>query len=335
MRASHVFRTVETHTGGNPTRTIVHGVPRLAGDTMMAKLADFRERFDWIRGALMFEPRGHDGMAGCVLTEPCDPRADVGVLFMENAGYVTMCGHSTIGLCTALVETGVIAGAGPHTPILLDTPGGVVSASVAVTDGAVDSVCFRNAPSFAVQLDLPVDTAEHGRLKVDVAYGGNFYAIVDAGSVGLTLDRAHVADAVDLGSRLLPQVQKAASVCHPLLPGLDTVTHIMFVAPDPAIARGGRSLVVFPPKTADPSPCGTGTCARAAAAVARGDARVGDSIVYESVTGARFEARVAQAAPLGSTPAWIVELTGTAYVMAQATYTLDPRDPLRHGFHVR
>jgi proline racemase len=335
MRTSHVFRTVETHTGGNPTRTIVYGVPRLAGNTMMAKLADFRERFDWVREALMLEPRGHDGMAGCVLTEPCDPRADVGVLFMENAGYVTMCGHSTIGLCTALVETGAVPDADSHTTIFLDTPGGLVPANVTVSDGVVETVCFRNAPSFAAHLDLLVDTAEYGRLKVDIAYGGNFYAIVEASSVGLTLDREHVAEAINVGSRLLPQVQKVATVSHPVLSGLDTVTHVMFIAPDPAIPAGGRSLVVFPPRTADRSPCGTGTCARAATAVARGDARIGDTIIHESITGARFEAYIAEAAALQSTPAWTVELTGTAYVMSQSTYTLDPRDPLRHGFRVR
>jgi proline racemase len=334
MRADHVFRTIESHTGGNPTRTVLSGVPPLEGGTMLEKMLDLQRRLDWVRTALMFEPRGHSVMSGCILTAPCDPRADVGVVFIETSGYLPMCGHDTIGLCTVLVETGAVTVKEPYTDIRLDTPAGLVEARVKVCEGRAEEVSFVNAPSFLLHRDVEIDLPPHGRVRADIAYGGNFYAITEAAQVGLTLDVDHAAEAIAIAKRLRPAFDAAAHVVHPSLPDIRGLTHIQYFGPAVTDGADARILVIIRPGGADRSPCGTGTCAKVATLVARGDLQMGEEFVHESITGALFRARAVEQARVGDLPAVRVEVTGSAFITGESTFVLDPDDPMRHGFLV-
>jgi proline racemase len=334
MQAEHVFRTIETHTGGNPTRIILSGVPPLAGETMLRKMLEFERRLDWIRTALMFEPRGHSVMSGCVLTAPCDPAADMGVIFIEASGYLPMCGHDTIGLCTALVETGAVPITTPVTEIKLDTPAGLVEARVRITDGRAAEVSFVNAPSFLLHRDVEIELPPYGKVVADIAYGGNFYAIIDASQVALTLELAHTAEAIGLAKVLRSAFDEAVEVRHPTLPDIRGLTHIQYFSPPASPDADARILVIIRPGGADRSPCGTGTCAKVAALVARGELEMGEDFIHESITGSFFRARAVERAKAGDIPAVRVEVTGSAYLTGESTFVLDPADPMRHGFLV-
>jgi len=331
MEFTHAFRTIETHTGGNPTRTVISGVPRIPGDTMLAKLAYFREHCDWIRQALMYEPRGHDVMSGCILTDPVSPEADYGVLFIEVGGYLLMNGHDTIGLVTALVESGQVP-AQEATPVVLDTPAGLVHTVAHVRDGRVVSVSFDNVPAFAVQRNVAVDVPDLGSISVDIAWGGNFFGLVDAGKLCLDLqpERAHAA--IALAQVILGAVNRQVDVRHPELPGVHGITHVEFFAAPTDPAADVRNMIVVPAGGVDRSPSGTGTCARAALLYASGKVPVGGTIVDESVTGALFRATIIEAARVGPYDAVRVRVTGSAHMYGDSTFVLDPDDALQYGF---
>jgi proline racemase len=331
MEFRHVFRTIETHTGGNPTRTVVSGVPRIPGDTMMDKARYCEAHYDWIRQALMYEPRGHGVMSGCLLTEPVHPEADFGVIYIEVGGYLPMCGHDTIGLVTALVETGQVEPR-PVTSVVLDTPSGIVRTEAHVEDGRVTAVSFDNVPSFVYREDVRVDVPEVGTVSVDIAWGGNFYGLVEAAAVGLVLAPDRARDAIRLARRIRRAVDAAVEVVHPLFPHVRGLTHVEFYGPPTHPAADVKNMVVVPPGGVDRSPCGTGTSAKAAILHARGALPVGASFVHESVTGALFRATVLGEDQVGSFPAVRVRITGRAYLYGESTFVVDPRDPLQHGF---
>jgi proline racemase len=334
VRADHVFRTIESHTGGNPTRVVLSGVPPLVGETMLERMLDLEHRLDWIRTALMFEPRGHSVMSGCVLQPPCDPRADVGVIFIEASGYLPMCGHDTIGLCTILVETGAVAVTEPYTDIRLDTPAGLVEARVRVSDGRAREVSFVNAPSFLLHRDVEITLPPFGRVVADIAYGGNFYAITEASQVGLNLDIDHAAEAIAIAKLLRPVFNRTVEVAHPTIPDIHGLTHIQYFGPPVSPEANARILVVIQPGGADRSPCGTGTCAKVATLVSKGELQIGEEFVHESITGALFRARAVTRVQIGGIAGVRVEVTGSAHLTGESTFVLDPEDPMRHGFLV-
>lgn len=213
----HVFRTIESHTAGNPTRTVLSGVPELSGDTMLARMHDLAANHDWVRTSLMFEPRGHAVMSGCLVLPPCDPRADVGVLYIEASGHLPMCGHDTIGVVTALIEHGLVRSREPVTRLVLDTPAGLVETTAAVSDGHVASVTFTSTPSFLYAEDVPLELPEVGTVRVDIAWGGNFYAIVEASSVGLDLTDPRVGERIMVAETIRDRVNAVVDVRHPAL----------------------------------------------------------------------------------------------------------------------
>jgi proline racemase len=332
MQFSHVFRTIETHTGGNPTRTIVSGVPNLVGDTMMEKAQYLVDHYDWIRQALMYEPRGHGVMSGVVVTEPVHPEADFGVIYIEVGGLLPMCGHDTIGFVTALVETGQVSVQGGRTEIVLDTPSGLVRAEARVEDGRATAVSFENVVSFVAFSDLSVEVPDVGPVTLDIAWGGNFYGIVEAASVGLTLTPNHAREAIRLARKIRKAVDSAVEVVHPEFPNVRGLTHVEFYGPPTKPGADVKNMVVVPPGGVDRSPCGTGTSAKAAVLHARGALPVGASFVHESVTGALFTATVLGEEPLAGHAGVRVRVSGSAHLYGDSTFVVDGRDPLKHGF---
>lgn len=330
----HAFRTIESHTAGNPTRTVLSGVPALRGDSMLAKMQDLEASHDWVRTALMFEPRGHSVMSGCIVLPPCDPRADVGVLYIEASGHLPMCGHDTIGLVTVLLQEKLLDAVEPTTRVVLDTPAGIVETIAEVEGGRVTSVSFTSTPSFLLARDVPVDVPDLGRFTVDVAWGGNFYAIVQANDVGLDLTDVRVGKRILYAELIRDRLNDTVDVRHPELDGVAGVTHVQFIGPPRDPEANNLCSVVIRPGGADRSPCGTGTSARTATLVARGELAIGEPLVHESITGGLFRSVAVEETKVGDLPAVRNRITGTAYVTGTAEWTIDPEDPLRDGFLV-
>lgn len=330
----HVFRTIESHTAGNPTRTVLSGVPELSGDTMLARMHDLAANHDWVRTSLMFEPRGHAVMSGCLVLPPCDPRADVGVLYIEASGHLPMCGHDTIGVVTALIEHGLVRSREPVTRLVLDTPAGLVETTAAVSDGHVASVTFTSTPSFLYAEDVPLELPEVGTVRVDIAWGGNFYAIVEASSVGLDLTDPRVGERIMLAETIRDRVNAVVDVHHPALRGVAGVTHVQLIGPPRRTDATNLCSVVIRPGGADRSPCGTGTSARTAALVAQGRLQMGERLVHESITGEVFASVPVERVRVGPYDAVRTKITGSAYLTGTAEWSVDPRDPLADGFLV-
>jgi proline racemase len=336
MRPVRVFRTIESHTGGNPTRTILSGVPPVPGATMLDKMHHLGDHMDGIRRLLMYEPRGHGVMSGCILTEPTTPGADLGVVYIEVGGYLPMCGHDTIGLVTALVETGQIplpAGA-DGVEVALDTPSGVVRAWAEVRAGRVVEVRFDNVPSFLYRRDLEVAVDGLGPVRLDIAWGGNFYGLVEAATVGVQLEPAGARDAIRKARAIRAAVDRILDVAHPLLTGVRGLSHVEFYGPPASPAADVRNMVIVPPGGVDRSPCGTGTSAKAAVLFGRGELGVGGSFVHESVTGATFRATILATDRVGPFEAVRVRIAGSARVYGESTFVLGGDDPLPEGFFV-
>lgn len=332
MRYSKMFTTIDTHTGGEPTRTITSGIPRIPGNTMAEKMLYMQEHLDWIRTALMFEPRGHSVMSGVVLTEPTHPEADIGVIFIETGGYLPMCGHDTIGVATALVEAGMVPISEPVTSICLDTPAGLTRVRVEVADGRARSVTFRNIPSFVMAMDATVAVEGIGPVTLDVAYGGNVYAIVPAEAVGLSISPNHTSRIIDIGRRVRQAVNREISIVHPEKEFIRGCTHVQFYEPSTRTEADFKNAVFLADAGIDRSPCGTGTSARLACLHARGRLQTGDGFVHESIIGSLFRARVAEETRVGDLPAVIPEVTGSAWVMGINQWVIQPDDPLAKGF---
>ncbi|WP_140000028.1 proline racemase family protein [Paenibacillus paridis] len=331
MNATRVYRTIDTHTGGNPTRTIISGMPKLEGTTMAEKMLDMKRNHDSIRRLLMNEPRGHEVMSGACLVPPCHEEADVGVIYIETGGYLPMCGHDTIGFCTALVECGLVPVEEPITVIKLDTPAGLVRAEVTVKDGTALQVAFRNIPAFLHSVSR-VNVQGLGDVACEIAYGGNFFAIIDARRCGLQLEPSNAAAIVRQAVQIRQAINKCLVVEHPESPFIRGVTHIEFYgdARDPEADL--RNAVVVPPGGIDRSPCGTGTSAKLAALFAQGKIGLGETFVYESIVGSLFRGRVVEQTMIAMHPAVVTEIAGTARMMGMHTFYSNPEDPLNEGY---
>jgi len=309
-----------------PTRVITGGVGPLPGSSMLERKEHFETELDDLRRLLMREPRGHGAMSGAILQPPTRPDADWGVLFIEVSGCLPMCGHGTIGVATVLVETGMVAVHEPETVVRLDTPAGLVEARVAVEDGAARSVTLRNVPAFLERRDAEVDG-----LHYDLAFGGNFYVIVDAAAAGLEVDPARAPELIDAGARIMAAIDAADRPVHPADERIAGVRHVIFTAPgrDGADARGAVSIH---PGWLDRSPCGTGTSARMAQLHARGELPLDRPFVHESVIGTRFTGRLVEETEVAGRPAVVPEITGRAWITGMGQYLLDPTDPFPAGF---
>jgi proline racemase len=333
MRTKHVFHVVDSHTEGMPTRVVTGGVGVVPGATMAERRQHFIDHLDHIRTLLMYEPRGHGAMSGAILQPPIHPDADYGVLFIEVSGCLPMCGHGTIGVATVLAETGMVELTEPVTTIRLDTPAGLVVVEVAVKDGAATSATIRNVPSFGYALDRIVEVAGLGPVTYDMAYGGNFYAILPIESVGLPFDRSCKQEILAAGLAIMDAINASAAdrPVHHERPDISGCHHVQFVAPG-SDAKHSRHAMVIHPGWFDRSPCGTGTAARLAQLHARGEIAVGAELVNESFIGTRFIGRIDAKTTVAGRPAIIPTITGRAWLTGTAQYFLDPDDPFPAGF---
>jgi proline racemase len=332
MRSRRVLHAVESHTEGMPTRVITGGVGVLPGATMLERRQWFLDNSDDLRTLLMYEPRGHASMSGAILQPPTRSDADFGVLYIEVSGCLPMCGHGTIGVATVLVETGMVEVISPITTIRLDTPAGLVAAEVAVSpDGAAQSVTIRNVPSFAYDLDAVVRVPGVGEVRYDLAYGGNFYAMVELSDLGLPFDRAEKQRLLDAGLSIMDAINEQNRPVHPENPEIDSCHHVQLIAPGSDAKRSRHAMAIYP-GWFDRSPCGTGTSARMAQLHARGLLELNTDFVNESFIGTEFVGRLVEEVTVAGRAAVVPTITGRAWVTGTSQYFLDPTDPFPAGF---
>ena len=330
------LRTIDAHTAGEPLRLIVEGWPAPKGRTILEKRAWARQHQDHLRRALMWEPRGHFDMYGALLTEPERPDSDAGVLFMHNEGFSTMCGHGVIAVVTIALERGLITPRAEGT-IVLDSPAGQIlaRAEVASTSGVrrVSRVSFVNVPSFVLVSALPIRFGSR-TVAVDVAFGGAFYAIVDAEAVGLSVRPERLTELRAAGMAIKKAVEEAVTVVHPLEAGLRGVYGTIFTGPAEAAGADLRNVTIFADAEVDRSPCGTGTCAVLAVLDAMGLVDPSRPFVHESIIGSTFTARVAGRSHAGELAAIVPELSGDAWITGEHTFLVNENDPFRGGFRI-
>jgi proline racemase len=315
------IEAVDSHTEGMPTRVVTAGVDPIPGATMLERKLRFEAEMDDLRLLLMREPRGHSAMSGAILQPPTRDDADWGVLFIEVSGCLPMCGHGTIGVATVLVETGLVEVREPETVVRLDTPAGLVEARVAVSGGRARAVTLRNVPAFLYERGRAV-----GDVVCDIAFGGNFYALVPVE----TVDPAQAGELIRNGLEIMAGINERPPV-HPLDPRISGCRHVVFHAPgrDGAHARNATSIH---PGWLDRSPCGTGTCARMAQLHARGELALGEPFVNESLIGTRFTGRLVGETDVGGLPGVVPEITGRAWITGRGEYVLEADDPFPAGF---
>jgi len=323
--------TVEMHTGGEPLRIVTGGYPALAGATLLEKRREARERHDRLRRLLMREPRGHAEMYGAVLVPPDDPAADLAVLFLHNEGYSTMCGHAVIALGRYAIDKGLVAAMVPTTQVAIQCPCGLVVATVTVEGSKSGAVSFESVPAFAAALDAPVSVPGYGEVRVDIGYGGAFYAILPAATLGLSLTDNPLGTKLAAAKAVTAALRDHPSIVHPEEPDLSFLYGtILTEAPD---APGpARNLCVFGGGQIDRSPTGSGVTARLAVDHAKGLIGPGDTRDFLSVTGSRFTGAVVRDARCGDRPAVVVRVAGQAHYSGEAVFRLEEDDPFAEGF---
>jgi proline racemase len=320
------FEAVDSHTEGMPTRVVTAGVDPIPGATMLERKLHFEAEMDDLRLLLMREPRGHSAMSGAILQPPTRDDADWGVLFIEVSGCLPMCGHGTIGVATVLVETGMVDVREPETVVRLDTPAGLVEARVAVEGGRARAVTLRNVPAFLLERDRRV-----GDLVCDIAFGGNFYALVRAADAGVEIDPARGGELIERGAQIMDAINASGAPVHPEDARIAGCRHVVFHGPGTGGAHA-RNATSIHPGWLDRSPCGTGTSARMAALHARGELAIGEPFVNESLIGTRFTGRLVGETRVGGLAAVVPEITGRAWVTGMGRYLLDAEDPFPAGF---
>ncbi len=327
------FSCIDAHTCGNPVRVVSGGGPFLQGADMSEKRLHFLREYDWIRKGLMFEPRGHDMMSGSILYPPSDPANDAGILFIETSGCLPMCGHGTIGTVTVMIEEGLIA---PKTPgqLRLETPAGLVRVSYVQEGNKVLSVRLTNVKSYLAAADIAVDCPDLGPLKADVAYGGNFYAIVDVQENFSGL-QDYTADQLISWSRVLRrQINERHAFVHPENPNIRGLSHLLWTGQTISPQATARNAVFYGDKAIDRSPCGTGTSARMAQWHAKGKLKKGKPFIHESIIGSQFTGRIEEETTLAGRPAIVPSIEGWAKVTGYNTIIIDESDPYAFGFQV-
>lgn len=326
---------VDYHAAGEPFRIVTDGVPPLHGENVLAKRRYVMEELDEIRQLLVNEPRGHADMYGCFVTEPDDEGADLGVVFFHNAGYSTACGHGTIALVTWALEHGLVSVAHPETRVVVDVPSGRLETMARIEGGRARSVRFRNVPAFVVEEDLRLETTA-GPISVDVAFGGAFYASIDATRLELPVDPSNISAFIDLGREVKSLLESARRVVHPLEPELRGIYGVIFFQDEddqPIMTQ--RNVTVFADGEVDRSPCGSGTSARLALLERSGQIRRDTPFRHRSIVGTEFSACVVGETEVDGLPAVITEVEGTAYLTGRHEFVLEPEDPLGTGFQLR
>jgi proline racemase len=324
---------VEAHTGGEPFRVVVDGLPEIPGNTMLERRQFAREHLDPLRKAMMWEPRGHADMYGGWPGTAVSDDSDISVLFVHNEGFSTMCGHGIIALCKVVLDTGMIPADHPEATLRIDTPAGQVVATSQVVDGVVQATSFLNVPSLAVALDATVQVEGLGEIVFDLGFGGGFYAIVEAGSAGVDLDDA--AGLITAGRLIKKAIVDSRDIEHPSHPDLGFLYGVIFTGPPRAGGAHSRNVCVFADGELDRSPTGTGVSTRLAILHARGGIDIGETLTIESIVGSRFTGRVAGTTTVDGQAAIVPEIGGSAHITGRADLWIDPDDVLGGGFLIR
>ena len=327
--------TIDAHTAGEPFRVITGGFPKIPGKTILERRRYAQEHLDHLRTALMWEPRGHADMYGCIVTPPVSREADIGILFMHNEGYSTMCGHGIIGIVKVALETGILPMQAPETNVKIDTPAGLVTAHAQVEDGQITSVRFQNVPSFVLELDERVIVPGMGEISYDIAFGGAFYAFVQAEEIGLGLMPSDFRPLIEKGMAIKRAVMENRQIMHPFEKDLSFLYGTIFIGPPQDKDAHSRNVCIFAEGEVDRCPTGTGVSARLAIHHARNEVEVDEKITIESIIGTRFSARILRTTTFSHYPAVIPEVTGTAHITGRNEFLLDPSDPLKDGFILR
>jgi proline racemase len=324
--------SIDAHTEGEPFRVITGGYPELPGESILARRRYALENLDHLRTALMWEPRGHADMYGCIVIPPVTPEADFGVLFMHNEGYSTMCGHGIIGITTVALEAGLVPMTSPETRVKIDTPAGLITAHARVSAGRVQSVYFHNVPSFVLIMNEAVNVPGLGKIHYDIAYGGAFYAFVQAEAVGVHCSPEDFRALIEKGMAIKRSIMASRPILHPFEEDLSFLYGTIFIGPPQKQGAHSRNVCIFAEGEVDRSPTGTGVSARLAIHHARGEISLNEPITIESIIDSRFSGRVVQTTTFGPHPAIIPEVEGTAYITGRHEFLIDPNDPLRNGF---
>jgi trans-L-3-hydroxyproline dehydratase len=327
--------TIDAHTAGEPLRIITAGLPQIPGDTILAKRRYAKENLDQLRKALMWEPRGHADMYGCIITDPVTPDGDLGVLFLHNEGFSTMCGHGIIGLAKVGLDTGLIDKPGDNPVVKMDTPAGRVTAIGKRENGRITSVSFLNVPSFVYALDQIVEVPGLGQVRYDIAFGGAFYAFCRAEELGVGLSGSDFHQLIDAGVRVKQAIMAERSIQHPFEEELSFLygTIIIGDAHDPE--HHSRNVCIFADGEVDRCPTGTGVSARAAIHHARGELRENEPFIVESILGTTFSGEVTSITSFGPYTAVIPKISGAAHITGRNELLIDPADPLAFGFILR
>jgi proline racemase len=317
---------------GEPTRIVIGGIPNIKGNTMAEKKEYLEKNLDYVRTAIMLEPRGHNDMFGSIITQPCDPEADFGIIFMDGGGYLNMCGHGTIGAITAAIETGMIEAKEPITNVVMESPAGIVRAEATVKDGKVKEVSFVNVPAFLYKKDVEVELEGVGKVKFDISFGGSFFAIVNAKQLGLKVKPENAAKLTELALKLRDVINKEVKIQHPTLAHIKTVDLVEIYDEATNPTANYKNVVIFGQGQVDRSPCGTGTSAKLATLHAKGELKQGEKFVYESILGTLFKGEIVGTTKVGEYDAVIPKISGAAFITGFNHFVIDPEDPVKHGF---
>ena len=327
--------TIDSHAEGEPARVILSGLPDLPGKTILERRRFIKGNYDYLRTALMWEPRGHADMYGIILTPPVSPEADFGVLFMHNEGFSTMCGHGIIAISKVVLEIGLFPISTPITPLKIDTPAGLVTAYARIHNGHVQSVFFHNVPSYVYALDEVVDVPGLGYIRYDLAFGGAFYAYVRVEDVGLTCTSENYRLLIEKGMLIKRAIMQTRPIKHPFDQDLSFLYGTIFIGPPVEPDSHSRNVCIFAEGEVDRSPTGTGVSGRLAIHFARGEVQLNQSIKIESIIGSTFTGRVVDTTAFGPYKAVIPEVEGRAFITGRNEFYIDPTDPLKDGFILR
>ena len=329
------IKTIDAHTGGEPLRIILDGLPEIKGKNILEKIRYFRENYDYIRTGLMWEPRGHADQYGAMLTEPILEDSDFGTFFLHNEGYSSMCGHAIIALTKVVLDTGMIEKSDENPVLKIDTPAGQVIAKAKRENDIVQSVSFQNVPSFVLAANQKIQVAGIGEVAYDIVFGGAFYAYCDAEKLGLSLDAAHYGQLIDWGRRIKHAVMASQAIKHPFEEDLSFLYGTIFVGKAHDAKNHSRNVCIFADGEVDRSPTGTGVSGRAALHFSRGEIAEKESISIESILGTLMQVQVLETTTFGGYDAVIPEVTGSAYITGVNEFCFDPADKLNEGFIFR
>lgn len=332
MKFSRSIQAIDSHTAGEATRIVVGGIPNIKGNSMPEKKEYLEENLDYLRTAIMLEPRGHNDMFGSVMTQPCCPDADFGIIFMDGGGYLNMCGHGTIGAMTAAIETGVVPAVEPVTHVVMEAPAGIIRGDVTVVDGKAKEVSFLNVPAFLYKEGVEVDLPGVGTVKFDISFGGSFFAIIHASQLGLKIEPQNAGKLTELAMKLRDIINEKIEIQHPTLAHIKTVDLVEIYDEPTHPEATYKNVVIFGQGQVDRSPCGTGTSAKLATLHVKGELKVGEKFVYESILGTLFKGEIVEETKVADFNAVVPKITGSAYITGFNHFVIDEEDPLKHGF---